>query len=40
MMAASIADSLQHYMKFLNMGMVNLEPSTGSGEILGRRNKP
>jgi penicillin-binding protein 1A len=27
---ASIADSLQHYMKFLNMGMVNLEPSTGA----------
>lgn len=27
---ASIADSLQHYMKFLNMGMVNLEPTTGA----------
>lgn len=27
---ASIADSLQHYMKFLNMGMLNLEPSTGA----------
>ncbi|NJW53215.1 transglycosylase domain-containing protein [Salinimicrobium oceani] len=27
---ASIADSLQHYMKFLNMGMINLEPSTGA----------
>lgn len=27
---ASIADSLQHYMKFVNMGMVNLEPGTGA----------
>ncbi len=27
---ASIADSLQHYMKFLNMGMINMEPSTGA----------
>lgn len=27
---ASIADSLQHYMKFLNLGMVNMEPSTGA----------
>ncbi|MFV8839297.1 transglycosylase domain-containing protein [Salinimicrobium soli] len=27
--SASIADSLQHYMKFLNIGMINLEPSTG-----------
>lgn len=27
---ASIADSLQHYMKFLNMGMINLDPSTGA----------
>lgn len=30
MTTASIADSLQHYMKFLNMGMINLEPSTGA----------
>lgn len=30
LMTASIADSLQHYMKFLNMGMVNMEPSTGA----------
>ncbi|WP_245583663.1 transglycosylase domain-containing protein [Salinimicrobium xinjiangense] len=30
LLQASIADSLQHYMKFLNMGMVNLEPSTGA----------
>ncbi len=30
MINASIADSLQHYMKFLNMGMINLEPSTGA----------
>lgn len=30
MVNASIADSIQHYMKFLNMGMVNLEPSTGA----------
>ena len=29
-MAASIADSLQHYMKFLNIGMINMEPSTGA----------
>ena len=28
--SASIADSLQHYMKFLNMGMINLEPATGA----------
>lgn len=28
--SASVADSLQHYMKFLNMGMINLEPSTGA----------
>lgn len=27
---ASIADSLQHYMKFLNMGMVNLDPANGA----------
>ena len=27
---ASIADSLQHYMKFLNMGMINLDPQTGA----------
>jgi penicillin-binding protein 1A len=27
---ASIADSLQHYMKFLNVGMINMEPSTGA----------
>ena len=27
---ASIADSLQHYMKFLNMGMINMDPSTGA----------
>ncbi|NJY62654.1 penicillin-binding protein [Salinimicrobium sp. CDJ15-81-2] len=27
---ASIADSLQHYMKFLNMGMVNMDPGTGA----------
>ncbi|MEG9326846.1 transglycosylase domain-containing protein [Salinimicrobium catena] len=30
MVNASIADSIQHYMKFLNMGMINLEPSTGA----------
>ncbi|WP_424493489.1 transglycosylase domain-containing protein [Salinimicrobium sp. GXAS 041] len=30
MVQASIADSLQHYMKFLNMGMLNLEPQTGA----------
>lgn len=30
MVSASIADSLQHYMKFLNIGMVNLDPSTGA----------
>ncbi|MFD2518762.1 transglycosylase domain-containing protein [Salinimicrobium flavum] len=30
MISASIADSVQHYMKFLNMGMINLEPSTGA----------
>lgn len=30
MVQASIADSVKHYMKFLNMGMVNLEPSTGA----------
>lgn len=30
MVSASVADSLQHYMKFLNLGMVNLEPSTGA----------
>ncbi|WP_029034854.1 transglycosylase domain-containing protein [Salinimicrobium terrae] len=30
LLSASIADSLQHYMKFLNMGMINLEPSTGA----------
>ncbi len=29
-LSASIADSLQHYMKFLNVGMVNMEPSTGA----------
>lgn len=28
--SASIADSLQHYMKFLNMGMINMEPGTGA----------
>lgn len=27
---ASIADSLQHYKRFLNMGMINLEPQTGA----------
>ena len=27
---ASIADSLQHYMKFLNLGMINLDPQTGA----------
>lgn len=27
---ASIADSLQHYMKFLNMGMINLDPQDGA----------
>ena len=27
---ASIADSLQHYMKFVNMGMVNLDPANGA----------
>ena len=26
----SIADSLQHYKKFLNMGMINLDPATGA----------
>lgn len=30
LLTASIADSLQHYMKFLNMGMINLEPSSGA----------
>ncbi|UZH55057.1 transglycosylase domain-containing protein [Salinimicrobium tongyeongense] len=30
LLSASIADSLQHYMKFLNMGMINMEPSTGA----------
>lgn len=30
LMQASVADSLQHYMKFLNMGMVNMEPTTGA----------
>ena len=30
MVSASLADSIQHYMKFLNMGMINLEPSTGA----------
>lgn len=30
MVSASIADSVQHYMKFLNMGMINLEPGTGA----------
>ncbi|MCY2687196.1 transglycosylase domain-containing protein [Salinimicrobium sp. TH3] len=30
LISASIADSLQHYMKFLNMGMVNMEPTTGA----------
>lgn len=30
MVRASIADSIKHYMKFLNMGMINLEPSTGA----------
>lgn len=28
--SASIVDSLQHYMKFLNVGMINLEPQTGA----------
>ena len=28
--AASIADSLQHYMKFLNIGMINIDPATGA----------
>lgn len=27
---ASIIDSLQHYLKFLNVGMINLDPSTGA----------
>lgn len=30
MVNASIADSVKHYMKFLNMGMINMEPSTGA----------
>ncbi|MGB7784982.1 MAG: transglycosylase domain-containing protein [Salinimicrobium sp.] len=30
MVEASIVDSLQHYLKFLNMGMLNLDPSTGA----------
>ncbi len=30
MVSASIVDSLQHYLKFLNMGMLNLDPSTGA----------
>lgn len=30
MVKASIADSLQHYMKFLNIGMINMEPTTGA----------
>lgn len=30
MITASIADSVQHYMKFLNVGMINLEPQTGA----------
>ena len=29
-MAASIADSLEHYMKFVNIGMINLDPGTGA----------
>lgn len=28
--AASVVDSLQHYMKFLNVGMLNLDPNTGA----------
>lgn len=27
---ASIADSVRHYLKFLNMGMINLDPATGA----------
>ena len=30
MVSASIIDSLQHYLKFLNMGMLNLDPATGA----------
>ncbi|MGB7842900.1 MAG: penicillin-binding transpeptidase domain-containing protein, partial [Salinimicrobium sp.] len=30
MISASIVDSLQHYLKFLNMGMINLDPATGA----------
>ncbi len=30
MITASIADSVQHYMKFLNVGMINIEPQTGA----------
>ncbi len=30
MHSASIIDSLQHYMKFLNVGMINVEPQTGA----------
>lgn len=30
MVSASIADSIQHYMKFLNMGMINMDPTTGA----------
>lgn len=29
-LAASIADSLQHYMKFVNIGMINMDPGTGA----------
>lgn len=28
--SASIVDSLQHYLKYLNMGMLNLDPATGA----------
>ena len=30
LVSASVADSLQHYMKFLNIGMINMEPATGA----------
>lgn len=30
MVQASIIDSLQHYMKFLNLGMLNMDPKTGA----------
>lgn len=30
LMEASVVDSIQHYLKFLNIGMVNIDPQTGA----------